>query len=397
MGKRAVIVGAGIGGLTAAQALRQRDWDVEIFEAAAAFSEIGAGIQLSPNATRVLHNLGLLDPIRTLAFEPQAATIRDGVTGRTLLYVPLASLCTRLYGTPYLHIHRPSLHAGLREGLEQQIHLNSPVLGYEGHRLSIEGSAAGTADLIVAADGVKSTMNRQMNGPESPRFTGQVAWRGLVPVTPALRKLFAPHATVWAGQGRHFVTYYLGPDLLNFVGVTEQNDWQEEGWNLPGDRNEFRDHFASFHTAIQALIEATESVQRWALFDRKPLDRWASGPVALLGDAAHPTLPFVAQGAALAMEDAWALAQYAPDLQAYERARQPRAARLQSLARANAKLYHSHRVIDRLKLRLSRGLLRGPQAHLLFWSIFNYGAWKAPGADAQLGQSWYRKRKSALG
>lgn len=410
--KSALIVGAGIGGLTAAHALQQNGWHAQVFERAAAFDAIGAGIQLSPNATRVLARLGLLDQIRAQAFAPQAAVIRDGLSGKTQMYAPLKGFCERFYGAPYLHIYRPDLHAVLAQGLD--ISLKTAAIGYESgavhfHRqrsgeglnptenqnprpvknqsrakdqsqAKDQGPAKGqspvaadfsvTADLIVAADGLRSTLQQQVNGPQPPRFTGQVAWRGLVSASSDLHNLIPKDATVWIGRGQHLVTYFLRPDLINFVAVTEQDDWREQGWNLPGPMSELQDRFQGWHPAIQTLLTACETSRRWALFDRPPLPRWVDGTVALLGDSAHPTLPFLAQGAALAIEDAWALARYAPNLTAYERTRKPRATALQTWARSNANLYHQTRQIDRLKMRLSRNLCRGPQAHALLWQIF---------------------------
>ncbi len=358
MSKDALIIGAGIGGLTAVHALRQQGWTCQIHEQASEFSEVGAGIQLSPNATRILQRLNLLDAIRARSFEPEAATIRHGPTGRTCMYAPLKGFCERTYGAPYLHIYRPDLHAILAEGLE--VELGSRVESYD------------PGSFTIGADGLRSSLQMQMNGPEAPSFTGQVAWRGLVQADESLRALIPPHASVWAGPGQHVVTYYLRPDLINFVAVTEQSDWQEEGWNLPGDVAELRDRFAGWHPAVTQLLSACQAVQRWALFDRQPLPKWVEGQVALLGDAAHPTLPFLAQGAALAIEDAWALAKFAPDLEAYERARKPRTSKLQAWARSNANLYHQTRWLDRVKLLISSGAFRGPQAHILFWQIFSY-------------------------
>lgn len=359
MSKHALIIGAGIGGLTAAHALRQTGWTFEIKEQADAFSEVGAGIQLSPNATRILERLGLLEEIRSHAFEPEAATIRDGRSGATYMYAPLKGFCQRAYGAPYLHIYRPDLHSVLARGLD--IELGARVDGYD------------PSTFTIGADGLWSRVQLQMNGPEAPDFTGQVAWRGLVSANADLRALIPAHACVWVGPGQHVVTYYVRPDLINFVAVTEQSDWREEGWNLAGHVSELRDCFSGWHPAVTELFSACETVQRWALFDRKPLPKWVEGKAVLLGDAAHPTLPFLAQGAALAIEDAWALAAHAPDLAAYERSRKSRTTKLQNWARSNASLYHQTRWLDRVKLGISRGLFRGPQAHALFWQIFAYG------------------------
>ncbi|MGB0784585.1 MAG: FAD-dependent monooxygenase [Alphaproteobacteria bacterium] len=357
MSKSAIIIGAGIGGLTAAHALRQMGWKTQTFERANAFSEVGAGIQLSPNATRILSRLNLLDSVKANSFEPEAATIRDGKTGSALMYAPLKGYCQRYYGGPYLHVYRPMLQSVLAKGVDVQ--LGCDIASYD------------PTQLTVAADGFRSALRAQMNGPSDPEFRGQVAWRGVVTADSRLKALIPEEACVWVGPEKHLVTYYIGPELINFVAVTEQDQWLEEGWNTPGDLNELRDHFSNWHPKLGEILDACTSVQRWGLFDRPALARWVDGKTALLGDAAHPTLPFLAQGAALAIEDAWALAGNASDLTKYEKIRKPRATRLQSWARANAKLYHKSRLIDRLKLLVSRRIFRGPQALLLFWSIFS--------------------------
>ncbi len=356
MSKRAIIVGAGIGGLTAAHALAQAGWAPHVYEQAQTFENLGAGIQLSPNATRILDRLGLLAKIEAAAVEPEAATLRDGQRGTVLMRAPLKGFCRRVYGAPYLHISRPVLHALLAEGVRVRM----------GHRVE-----AYVADqFTVAADGLHSALQTQMNGPERPRFTGQVAWRGTVAADADLRARIPADACVWVGPGQHLVTYYPEPGTLNFVGVTEQKDWQGEGWNLPGNLAEMRARFARWHPSVQGVLASATDVRRWALFDRPALPRWIEGQVALLGDAAHPTLPFLAQGAALAIEDAWILAQTAPDLGTYERRRKSRATRLQAWARSNANLYHQRRWLDYVKLGVSRHVFRGPQAHALLWSIF---------------------------
>ena len=354
MGKYAQIIGAGIGGLTAAHCLRAKGWKTEVFERTEAFGEVGAGLQLSPNATRILKRLGLLDAVADQAFEPEAACIRDGRTARTFMYAPLRGFCQRAYGAPYLHIYRPALHEILRQGLD--INLGQAT------------DPNDAADLCVVATGLRSATATQWNPAQPLRFTGQVAWRGVVEADATLKALIPPHATVWAGPGQHVVTYYIGGNRLNFVAVTEQDDWQEQGWDLPGDVQDLSARFAGWCPQLREMFAAANTVRRWALFDRPPLTTWARGNARLLGDAAHPMLPFLAQGAAQAMEDAWALAD---DTDGYGANRRRRTAGLQAWAKSNASLYHQSRWLDRLKLQASRTLFRGPQAHALFWKIFS--------------------------
>ena len=368
----AFIVGAGIAGLSAAHALSQKGWETRVFDKTPVFREIGAGIQLTPNATRILRRLGLLDKIRSFASVPKAIAIRDGTTGLTFLRAPLEGFCERVYGAPYLHAYRPDFHKCLEEGLS--ISLSTEIFGYSRDGVMLTETSHAPCDLIIGADGLRSCIQQQMHGPQRPRFTHQVAWRGLIPITPDLGRHFQLEATIWVGKSQHVVTYFVRPDLLNFVAVTEQNDWREEGWNLPGCVGDLRSRFAGWHGSLVDLFQACKTVRRWALFDRLPLSHWIDGRVVLMGDAAHPTLPFLAQGAALAIEDAWALATYAPDLKAYECARRSRVTKLQAAARAHARLYHRTRWLDEFKLMVSRGIFRGPQAHALLWRIFSFGS-----------------------
>lgn len=354
---KAVIAGGGIGGLTTALALIARGWQVELVEQAPEFSEVGAGLQLSPNAMKVMRALGLEAAIGERAFRPEALEMRLGESGRRVFSIPAGPAAERRWGAPYLHVHRRDLLdllvAAVNARAPGSIRLSARLIGYRhmprGVQALLEGGETLEGDLLVGADGIHSAVRGQMIGPDRPDFTGNLAWRAVVPIEALGSAAPPPTACVWAGRGRHAVTYRLrGGELANFVGVTENSRWHEESWTRQGTREEALADFKGWVPEVVRLIEAAQSHYRWALFDRKPLHRWSEGPVALIGDACHPTLPFLAQGAALAIEDAWVLARECNRLEAdipaallaYYRTRIARASRMQAGARANMKRFH---------------------------------------------------------
>lgn len=344
-----LIAGGGIGGMTAALALARRGFPVRLFERAQGFGEVGAGLQLGPNAMRVMAALGLGEAVSAAGFRPRATEIRRWNTGLPVFRLPLDA-----DGAPYVQIHRADLislllnalrAAGvtLRTGAEVTAHAQGP----DGVEIALADGSRHSGAALIGADGLGSARRGQMLGPEQARFTGQVAWRATVPAEDLPRGLVAPSGTVWAGPGRHVVSYFLrGGRLVNVVAVEERADWLREGWMQPGDPDELRAAFAGWHPRVAGLLAAVRSCFLWALYDRDPLPRWTEGRVALLGDACHPMLPFLAQGAAMAIEDAWVLAErldagpVAEALVAYEAARLPRTARVQNTARENAHRFH---------------------------------------------------------
>ena len=376
LAKQATICGAGIAGLTAALTLARSGIETVVLERAEVLGEVGAGLQISPNAMHVLNALGLDEAIRSVGFEPEASCIRDHKTGQVLLDLPLKEICQTRYGARYVHIHRADLHGILLHAAKKagaQILLNQSAIGYtqtadKTHLQTDKGVYE--ADILIGADGLRSKLRDTMLGPEPPAFTGQVAWRGTVPARSLPHDLVAPNATVWVGPHHHFVTYYIKSGrLLNFVAVQERADWTDTSWTQKGDISELRAAFSGWHPEIQTILGATQDCYLWALFGRDPLPTWCDRRVALAGDAAHPMLPFMAQGAAMAMEDAWVLGQClktAPVREAlrhYEAIRKPRATMVQEASRSNAKLFHRRAgagdLWQRAKLRVA-GLL--PQA-----------------------------------
>jgi salicylate hydroxylase len=364
-----VIAGAGVGGLTAALSFARAGYAVDVYEQALALGEVGAGIQLSPNAMKVLDALQLGRRIREVAFEPLFAAVRHHRSGATYFSSPLRSLCENRYGSPYLHVHRADLHAVLVDAATRagvRMHLGAHVTGYrlEGAcaRLMREDGPAPLAALIVGADGVKSRIREQMLGSGGARFTGHVAWRGLVETDRLSPGLVKPGATVWVGPGRHVVTYYIrGGDTVNFAAFEERPEYKDESWAGQGDPLELHKTFASWHPEVSAVAALVDQPFMWALTDHDELPQWSDGAVALVGDACHPTLPYMAQGAAMALEDAFVLASLVSShavpeaLVKYERIRKQRTTMLQGIARTNGRMFHSTgNLTDQLRLSLLR-------------------------------------------
>ncbi len=338
--KSAVVVGAGIGGLTAALALASRGIDVQVHERAAAFGEVGAGLQIGPNGVHVLRALGLEAVLMARASQPQAVDMCDGHSGRRIASVRMQDARDR-YGAPYVQIHRADLldllaDAALAAGVH--VHFDSRVAP-EDPRM---------ADVVIAADGVRSAFRSALVPGIAPEFTGQVAWRALVPAGLVPEVLDPRRTALFMGRGRHVVAYTLrNASVWNLVAVEECADWTDESWTAPALPDEMRAGFAGWCAPVARLLDAVDGGHRWGLFAHGALPRWHDDGTALLGDACHPMLPFLAQGATMAIEDAWVLAdclatsQDVPRALAwYEGARKGRTARVQRTAARNARIYH---------------------------------------------------------
>ena len=358
-----LVAGGGIGGLAAALCLARKGIETRVFERQQAFAELGAGIQISPNASRVLHHLGLADGLRSCAFLPQATEFRSWRSGRLVSRSELGEAATADYGSPYYHVHRGDLLRLLVSAAEQSdhvaLHADAEVTGFEAMAEGVCATVVGDKETshdgaaLIGADGIHSTMREHLFGSSSPTFTGNIAWRALVPSERLPAGLVRPVATVWWGPRRHFVHYYVsGGALVNCVCVVEvgrESGWEVESWTERGELAELQGDFAGWHGNVQTLIERMDaaSLHKWALFDRPPSRQWSKGPVTLLGDACHPMLPFMAQGAATAIEDAAVLASClanAPNVSTafnrYAALRQQRTAWIQGLARRNARVFH---------------------------------------------------------
>lgn len=355
---KALVVGGGIGGLTAALCLVREGIQVVLLEQADAFHQVGAGIQLSPNCSRVLHHLGLEEPLRERGFLPEGTQFRDYRSGKVIAQSVLGNAVVEQYGAPYYHIHRGDLLTTLVEAVQTSVdiecHLGQRLASLSLHpdRVCVvcEGGAEFSADLLIGADGIHSTVRAELWGAAAPDFTGNVAWRALVPAAQLPEGMVKPMSTAWWGPHKHFVHYYVrGGEFVNCVCVVEKKGWEVESWTEPGAYAELKADFRGWHDEIQALIDAADraSLFKWALFDRPPMTAWSRGRASLLGDACHPTLPFMAQGAAMAIEDGAVLAgclKAQPDVPAallrYESLRQARTAAVQTGSRRNAKIFH---------------------------------------------------------
>lgn len=366
---KVLVAGGGIGGVTAALCLAKLGHEISVFEQAPGVCEVGAGIQLSPNCTRVLHYLGLEEALRAIAFLPQGTQFRNWRTGRVIAESTLGDEAVKRYGFPYYHIHRADLLRVLVEAAQRMsnitLHRNSRVhdIAQDGSGVRLSAAdAVWQGDVLVGADGIQSAVRAMLWGDDEPRFTGNVAWRAMVPADKLPKGLIRPMSTAWWGPGKHFVHYYVRRgvrrgvrrevrrgEFVNCVCVVEKDGWEVESWTEPGDHGELKDDFAGWHDDIQTLIDnaETQSLFKWALFDRPPMDPWGKDRVTLLGDACHPTLPFMAQGAAMAIEDAAVLAGCLANddgvptgLQRYEDLRRERTSRVQKGSRRNATVFH---------------------------------------------------------
>jgi salicylate hydroxylase len=349
------VIGGGIGGLAAGLSLLRAGFDVHLYERAAALREVGAGIQVSPNAARVLHRLGFAEELARMGVRPIAFHQRRWDDRRTLLRVPLGDAMVEAFGFPHYQMHRADVLSTLaRAWPVERLHPGYRLVALAERsdcvEAAFENGNLAAFDVLVGADGIHSTVRSILFGPERPRFTGCTAYRGLVPVERLAHLDLEVTTQMWMGPGGHFVHYFVrNRELVNFVAVVEQDSWTRESWTDRGDVADALAAFAGWHSQLHDILRSVDETFIWAMFDRAPLPRWSSGRVTLLGDACHPMLPFMAQGAAQALEDGAALTScltqredrpIAESLRLYETVRKPRASRVQSLSEVNKKRFH---------------------------------------------------------
>jgi salicylate hydroxylase len=357
-GRPVLIIGAGIGGLAAALALLRRGIDVEIHEQATELREVGAGVQISPNGSRVLEALGVLETVRRTACETQGKEVRLWNTGQTWKLFDLGGEAVRRYGFPYFTVYRVDLHNTLIDAVRA---LDPAAIRLGRRCVAVEAAPSGAvarfADgsesvgrALVGADGIHSAVRNSLFGEVESQYADLMAWRGVIPMARVPEHLRRPVGTNWVGPGGHVIHYPLrNGELMNFVGYLERDAWVAESWNVRGSVAECARDFAGWHDDIQALIASIEAPFKWGMVRRPPLERWSRGPITLLGDACHAMFPFLAQGAVMALEDGLvlgrALERFAGDdpgaLAAYERARQARAYRVVDGSAQNVARFHN--------------------------------------------------------
>ncbi|MFN3658252.1 MAG: FAD-dependent monooxygenase [Pseudolabrys sp.] len=356
--QKILIAGAGLGGLAAASFLMKEGHEVEVYEQAPQLEEVGAGIQISANAMHALRSLGLEQAITKVGVRPGAYVFRLHDTGEEIQRFALSDEHERLHGAPYTQLHRADFHAILadkaREFRADVVRLNKRATGFtesaDGVTLNFADGTSAKGDVLIGADGLKSVVRRQIVGETPATYTGDAAWRVVVPVERLPKPFLEPVISVIMGPGGHAVCYYLrGGALLNFVGIVETDDVREESWtvNLPWEQ--LKADYAGWIPEIQTIIDNADKDKcyRWSLFNRPPIRNWSTARATLLGDAAHPTLPYLAQGAVMAIEDGAVLARalnmesdIPAALQLYQRNRIDRTARIVQQSTDNRRLFH---------------------------------------------------------
>jgi salicylate hydroxylase len=357
---KVLIAGAGIGGLTAALALLKRGIDVDVYEQAAELKEVGAGVQLSANGTRVLHLLGVGEALAALSCEAAGKEVRLWSTGQTWKLFDLGAESIARYGFPYLTVYRPDLLAVLAEAVRREkadaIHLGTKCSAFtQAGRVKLQaGNEQIEGDALVGADGVHSRIRQGLFGSDKPTFTGNIAWRGIAPMEKLPARMARLVGSNWIGPGGHVVHYPLrGGTLMNFVGLRERADWQIESWSTRGTTEEVLADFRDWNEDVQILIRSLAAPYKWAMMVREPMPKWSVGRVTLLGDACHSMLPMLAQGAVMAIEDGYILARCLSEvpgvpaaLSRYEEARRERTGKVVEGSAANAQRFHNPQLAD---------------------------------------------------
>jgi len=316
MSEKIVIIGGGIGGLAAALSLLKHGLDVEVHEQAPELKEVGAGIQISSNGTRVLYALGLEDALKRVQVLPSGRIIRHWQTGETWNWFDLGAVTRQRYGTPHVMLHRGDLHSVLADGVRalkpDAIKLGrrlSEVVAADDHaEARFEGGDSVRAPYIIGADGIHSKVRACLFGADRAEFTGVVAWRGLIPMDKLPPQLQAMQGTNWLGPHGHVLHYPVRRgEIMNFISLVERDDWKVESWVTQGAQSELANDFRGWHPDVHAMIERIATPYKWALYVRGPMARWSRGRITLMGDACHPTLPFLGQGGVMAIEDGFVL------------------------------------------------------------------------------------------
>ena len=382
-----ILIGAGIGGLTCALALQRAGIPVRVYEQAPVLGEVGAGLTLSPNGSRGIGGLGLEESLANAADIPSYQAVHHYKTGRVLVRIERGDLPRQEYGSPYYQIHRADLH----EMLSEAVLANDPECIRLGHefesftqdeseaRAYFRNGASATGRLLVGCDGVKSPVRSALHDSESPEFTGYVAWRGLAPATAVPPEAVDPPSGIYIGPGHLFVRYLIrGAETVNYVAFVRRDDWQTESWSQRSEVSEVLGEFGEFHLLVRSIIGATppELCYKWGLFSRRPLESWSVNRVSLLGDAAHPTLPFMGQGAVMAIEDGVVLARcLAASADVAEALRRYEAARVE---RTTLVMDESAEIIHRFFAADTDRFAQGNNRNEESLGLFRYDPWTVP-------------------
>ncbi|WP_374526682.1 FAD-dependent monooxygenase [Novosphingobium sp.] len=351
-----IIAGGGIGGMAATLSLLRRGYDVSVYEQAIELGEVGAGVQISPNGSRALDALGVFETLKAASCAPRRKEFRLWNTGRAWPMFDLGNIAIEKYGYPYLTVYRPDLLQTLVDAVKA-INPDAIKLGAKvsdaavtdgGAVLHFDNGTSVEGDILIGADGVKSVVRKSLFGDDETNFTGMIAWRAVIPMERLPERMHGMVGWTWIGPGGHLVNYPLrGGKLMNMIGTIERDDWKVESWNVEGDIEECARDFAGWHEDVQTLIRAAPKVLKWAFMERPPRQQWSLGQASLLGDAAHATLPFLAQGAVMSIEDGVILGRcldkYSDPVEAlkkYEDARVERTSKMVRGAKENTARFH---------------------------------------------------------
>jgi salicylate hydroxylase len=360
-----LISGGGIGGLVTAYALARQGMPVRVFEQSPEFREVGAGIQLGPNIFRVLEKIGLKDAVLADAHRPPGQEMRDAVTGKLITEMPLGPAFFERFGQPYAVTHRADIHGTFLKACQSSnlitLETSRRVGGYEEHAdgvaVTLENAERVDGRALIGCDGMWSGIRERIVGDGKPRVSGHIAYRAVLKREQVPKDLWRPDVVLWAGPRCHFVHYPLRRgELYNLVAVFHSDQYQE-GWNTEGSKELLWKHFQGLRPEVLRLLDLIDTWRMWVLCDREPIKNWSKGRVTLLGDAAHPMLQYLAQGACMATEDAVTLAEKvaaSPDdlpaaFKAYEQERYLRTARVQIMARVYGDFYHARGVTAELR------------------------------------------------
>jgi 2-polyprenyl-6-methoxyphenol hydroxylase-like FAD-dependent oxidoreductase len=387
MGKarRIAIVGAGLGGLAAAIALRQQGFEVQVFEQASELAEFGAGINISPNSVRFFQAVGLADKLHAVASEPTGLSWRDWRTAEIRYLLPFGDFEKR-YGAKYYVVHRSDLHRLLSEAVPQadiqlgqrctQVELRKGAVG-----LSFENGRSVDADVVVGCDGIRSAVRACIFGGEGPHYAGTMCWRALAPSDALPKDYHDRHVNQWSGEGGFVISYLIRQgSFINFVAVRQQPGWAEPSWSVPSSVDEMLAAFPDTGEKLRTMMSKATSCSKWGQFTGEHAPRWTKGRVTLLGDSAHAMLATFGQGANMAFEDAYVLGQWLkasadnPDaaLAGYESVRKPRATRVQQLSRTEVRFKKLHSDWDRLRREAVFLTRHGSTTSGVYRWIFDY-------------------------